>query len=461
MRDNLPLCVIVGRTNVGKSTLFNSLAGERVAIVDSSPGVTRDWIERVVSFWGLKVRLVDTGGLLLDRKGGDIQKKVEEKVWQLLEKARLILFLVDGRVPLTAVELEVVRTLHKKNLPFFLVVNKREGVTHEPLSLDIARIGAEKTFQISAKHGDGISRLKEAIVQELREWKGISPLKTPSRDGIPVVIVGKPNVGKSTLFNSLLGEERAIVSSIPGTTRDVIESPLWGTYGRYLLVDTAGLTRRKSVKDRVTFYATLRTEGKIEEAQLCLLVVDPLQGVTRQDKRIAQEIQDLGKCCIVFVNKVDLVQERNPFLLPEKLCNRARADLPPLYYAAFLAGSALDASGVREKLLPLMSGVITRFHQTVHPDVLNGKIREEINRRFSALPREKKWQVAALLQRGIAPPLFLVVVEEGVREREEEEQCVRIVEKVLREEIDWEGVPLRIKLQRKGKRVPQSILELS
>ena len=460
MRDNLPLCVIVGRTNVGKSTLFNSLAGERVAIVDPSPGVTRDWIERVVSFQGFKVRLVDTGGLLLDRKGGDIQKKVEEKVWQLLERAQLILFLVDGKVPLTAVELEVARILHKKNLPFFLVVNKREGMTHESLPPDIARIDGEKTFQISAKHGDGISRLKEAIVQELREWKNTSLLKNPTWGGIPVVIVGKPNVGKSTLFNSLLGEERAIVSPIPGTTRDAIESPLWDTYGRYLLVDTAGLLRRKNIKDRVTFYATLRTEGKIEEAQLCLLVVDPLQGVTRQDKRIAQEIQNLGKCCIVFVNKADLVQERNPSLPLEKLCDRARTDLPPLYYAAFLAGSALDTFGMREKLLPLMAGVITRFHQTVHPDMLNGRIREKINRRLSVLSRERKWQVVALLQRGMAPPLFLAVVE-GVRERKEEEQCVRIVEKVLREEIDWEGVPLRIKLQRKGERVSQSVLELS
>lgn len=460
MRDHLPLCVIVGRTNVGKSTLFNSLAKERVAIVDSAPGVTRDWIERVVSLKGLKVRLVDTGGLLLDRKSGDIQKKVEEKVWQLLEKAQLILFLVDGKAPLTAVELETAHTLHKRNLPFFLVVNKREGATHESLPPDITRIGAEKTFQISAKHGDGISCLKEAIVQELWEWKSALPLKDSSWSGIPVVIVGKPNVGKSTLFNSLLGKERAIVSPIPETTRDAIESPLWSAYGHYLLVDTAGLPRRKNTKDRVAFYATLRTEGKIEEAQLCLLVVDPLQGVTRQDKKIARKIQSFGKCCIVFVNKVDLVRKKNPSLPLEKLCERAKMDLPPLHYAAFLVGSALDTFGVRETLLPLMAGVITRFHQTVYQNMLNGKIREKINRRFSSLPGERKWQVVAILQKGIAPPLFLVVVE-GVRERKEEEQCIRIVEKVLREEIDWEGVPLRIELQRKGERVPQGVLELS
>ncbi|MBC7216645.1 MAG: ribosome biogenesis GTPase Der, partial [Candidatus Caldatribacterium sp.] len=296
MRENFPLCVLVGRVNVGKSTLFNLFSKERVAIVDPTPGVTRDWIERVVPIKGIWVRLVDTGGISLG-DGGEIQKHVEERVWKILDAAHLVLFVIDGQEPLTQVEFEIAAKLRKKNRPFFLVVNKREGRTHEPLPPEVLALGGEKIFQISAKHGDGIPRLKEAIFRELKDWKS----SAPPQDGIPIAIVGKPNVGKSTLFNSLLGEERAIVSPTPGTTRDAIEAPLLSAYGRYRLVDTAGLPRRKNIKDRVTLYATFRTVERIADAELCILVVDPFQGVTRQDKKIAGEIAQHEKCCIVFV----------------------------------------------------------------------------------------------------------------------------------------------------------------
>lgn len=446
MRDDFPLCVLVGRTNVGKSTLFNLLVGERVAIVDRVPGVTRDWIERVVTVKGLRIRLVDTGGVSLNKEDGDIGRKVEEQVWRLINKAHLVLFVIDGREPLTRVELEVIAALRKKNRPLFLVVNKREGLTQESPPPEVLELGVGKVFQISAKHGDGISHLKEALFQELKGWRSADSRRVLSWDGIPVAIVGKPNVGKSTLFNSLLGEERAIVSPIPGTTRDAIEVPLTSAYGRYLLVDTAGFLRRRSIKDRVTLYATFRTTERIEDTQLCFLVLDPFQGITRQDKRIAGEIAQLCKCCIVFVNKVDLVVRENPSLPLEKLCEQAKTNLTPLHYAAFRAGSALDTLWVQEELLPLMAGVMTRFHQTVSKDILNGRIREKVNQRLLVLPQRRKPSLKALLQKGIAPPCFLATVT-GVRGREEEEQCLNVVEKTLREEMDWEGVPLRIVLQ--------------
>lgn len=453
MSVHLPLCVLVGRVNVGKSTLFNLFSGKRVTIVDPTPGVTRDWIERVISIKGVPVRLVDTGGISLEGNDGGLQKHVEERVWKLVDEADLVLFVIDGREPLTQVDLEIAATLRRKNRPFFLVVNKREGLTHEPLPSEILALGGKRIFQVSAKHGDGIPRLKEAIFLEFKDWKGSVPLF----EGIPVAIVGKPNVGKSTLFNSLLGEDRAIVSPIPGTTRDAIEVPLSSTYGRYRLIDTAGLPRKKNIRDRVTLYATFRTTERIADAKLCIFVLDPFSGVTRQDRKIAGEIAQLEKCCIVFVNKVDLLKDKDPSVL-EKLCAQARMDLPPLHYAAFRAGSALDASAVREELLPLMAGVITRFHQTVQESVLNGDILWEVNERFLALPSRRKPRLEALSQEGIAPPRFTGVVS-GCGESEKE-QCIHIIEKVLREEIDWEGVPLRITVLRKGERVRQSILEL-
>lgn len=453
MKERLPLCVLVGRVNVGKSTLFNCFSGARVAIVDPTPGVTRDWIERVVLVKGVPVRLVDTGGVFLGDDGGALQKAVEERVWRLVDEADLVLFVVDGREPLTRVDLEIAATLRKKNRPFFLVVNKREGVTHEPLPPDILALEGKKVFQISAKHGDGIPRLKEAIFREFKDWKGSPPVL----EGIPVAIVGKPNVGKSTLFNSLLGEDRAIVSPVPGTTRDAIEVPFFSAYGRYRLVDTAGLPRKKNIKDRVTLYATFRTTERIADAMLCIFVLDPFLGVTKQDRKIAGEIAQLEKCCIVFVNKVDLLPEKSPEVL-ERLCAQARMDLPSLHYAAFRAGSALHASAVQEMLLPLMAGVITRFHQVVPEQALNGSIRRKINDRFRAIPSRRVLSLERLVQEGTAPPHFLGVV--NACEEREKKQCANIIEKVLREEIDWEGVPLRITVYRKGERVPQGVLEL-
>lgn len=453
MDSRLPLCVLVGKVNVGKSTLFNLFSGQRVTIVDSTPGVTRDWIERVVSVKGVPIRIVDTGGVSLGGNSNELQKHVEERVWKLVDKADLVLFVIDGREPLTQVDIDIAAILRKKNRPFFLVVNKREGLTHEPLPPEIFRLGGKRIFQISAKHGDGIPRLKEAIFHEFKDWKGDVPLF----EGIPVAIVGKPNVGKSTLFNSLLGEERAIVSPIPGTTRDAIEVALSSAYGRYRLIDTAGLPRKRNIKDRITLYATFRTTERIADANLCILVLDPFCGVTRQDKKIAGEIARLGKCCIVFVNKVDLLEDKHPSLL-EKLRIQARADLPSLYYAAFRVGSALDSLAVREELLPLMAGVVTRFHQAVQGDLLQGDIRQKINERFLDLPLRKRPHLKVLSQEGIAPPRFTGIV--SWCEEDEKKQCARLIERVLREEIDWEGVPLRIAVYREGERVPQGVLGL-
>lgn len=452
MNLRLPLCVLIGRVNVGKSTLFNLFSGERIAIVDPTPGVTRDWIERVVSVKGIPIRFVDTGGVTLG-DGGELQKHVEERVWRLVDEADLVLFIIDGREPLTQVDLEIAATLRKKSRPFFLVVNKREGLTHEALPAEILALGGKKVFQISAKHGDGIPRLKEALFQEFKDWRGSVPLF----DGIPIAIVGKPNVGKSTLFNSLLGEDRAIVSPIPGTTRDAIEVPFFSAYGRYRLVDTAGLPRRKNIRDRVTLYATFRTTERIAEAELCIFVLDPFCGVTRQDRKIAGEIAQLEKCCIVFVNKVDLLRDKSASIL-EKLCAQARADLPSLHYAAFRAGSALDSFAVREEILPLMAGIVTRFHQVVQESILSERIRQRVNQHLLAVFSRRKPHLEVLLQEGIAPPRFVGVVD-GCEEKEKR-QYADIIERVLREEIDWEGVPLRITVYRKGERIPQDVLEL-
>jgi|YNPMSStandDraft_2_1061718.scaffolds.fasta_scaffold01444_10 GTP-binding protein len=443
MTGDYPLVVIVGRTNVGKSTLFNCLSGERVAIVDSTPGVTRDFLENFVTVGGKTIRLVDTGGLeIFVAPDNEIQREIETRSWTLLEQAHLVLFVVDGRSPLTQIEWELGAKLRRANLPTLLVVNKREGMTRELLPEEFLHLGIEKVVQISAQHGDGIAALKRVIAQELED-RGTRN-SNPAQDAIHVAIVGKPNVGKSTLYNTLLQKDRAIVSDIPGTTRDALLSVMHTEYGKYAFLDTAGLARRNKTERGVGFYAHLRTKESIDKAQICILVIDPFQGITRQDQRIAQEIYEQKKCCLVFLNKMDLLPEGKR-LTPENLKKSAQLDLNFLGYAVFLAGSAREKR-VRQKLLATIAGIYTRYHQVIHPQILNGKIRPRVNTQLQKVFSGTIPLIHHITQKGVAPPAFIAYTT--CIETRRKTYYARVLEKVLREEMDWEGVPIEIQIGR-------------
>ncbi len=439
-----PLVVIVGRTNVGKSTLFNRLAGKKIAIVDPTPGVTRDLLEEVVDFQGIEARVVDTGGIEFDSQEL-LQSVVEKKAWEIIEEADLVIFVVDGRTSLTFSEQELIVRLRRLGKRLLLVINKREGMTHEVPPADFFTLGVENMLQISALHGDGIRRLKEAVGKALRgmvsESKAASP---PQRSRI--VVLGKPNVGKSTLCNLLFGRERCIVSDIPGTTRDAVTISVDTPFGNYQLIDTAGLVRRARLQSAISFYAQARARRALQEADLCILVIDPLSGVTRQDKRIAAQVAEQKKCCLIFLNKWDLVQKLNPNFPQTKIEEWARRDLSFLHYASFLVGSALDA-GVRDKIFATLAGIITRYYQRVKTSVLNEILEQGLSEVRARGFLSEKIKLYYATQTRIAPPCIRVYtnfIDEEVKKR-----VVRLVEQIFRQRLNWEGVPLDIELQRK------------
>jgi len=438
MKEKIPTVVIIGKTNVGKSTLFNRLSQERIAVVDSRPGVTRDFLENVVNIKGKRIKLVDTGGLeILVDPQNEMQKKVEEKAWQAIEEADLLLWLLNGRENLTSIDWELASRLRGIKSPVVVVVNKREGMTSETLPSEFFSLGFEPIIQISATHGDGLRQLREIIVQATEEDGQIHF----DKHHIPVAIVGKPNVGKSTLYNLLLGKERSIVSDIPGTTRDALPCSLDTSFGYYQLIDTPGLVARSKIKERVNFYASLRTEESLQGADIVLLVVDPTQGITRQDKRIAQRIKEGEKGCLVFINKMDLVLDHYSQWQTEKLIEEIRQDLGFLNYASFLAGSALSPSISQDVFLTL-AGIATRYYQRIKTSFLNESLRPKIN--------QKNWKVGEKLfrtyymhQKDVAPPRFYLSVNISGSEREKKHLANRI-EKMIRKEGDWEGVPILI-----------------
>ncbi|MEN3185557.1 MAG: ribosome biogenesis GTPase Der [Atribacterota bacterium] len=455
MKNVYPLIVIIGRTNVGKSTLFNHLSQERVAIVDPSPGVTRDFLENFITIGTKTVRIVDTGGLEVFVSPRDtMQKKIEVKAWSLLKEAHLVLFVVDGRAPLTQIEWELSSRLRKESRSIVLVVNKREGMTQESLPEEFLRLGIEKVVQISAYHGDGIMVLKKLIEYELQRYE--TEKKNPLQNAIHIAIVGKPNVGKSTLFNTLLGMERAIVGDVPGTTRDALRAIIDTEYGRYAFLDTAGLTHRSKTEEGIEFYAYLRTKESIEKSQVCILVLDLFQGITRQDQRIAQEIAEKKKCCLVLLNKTDLLPKDLP-ITSKKLLQAARQELNFLGYAIFLAGSAKE-KGLRHQMLSIIAGTLTRYHQVVHPNMLNQRVRQRVNMHFQKVFSDTAPFIDRIVQESIAPPVFVVYSHDkscgNVRRRE---YYTRVLEKVLREEVDWEGVPIGVEFVRPKPRITKHL----
>ena len=425
---------------MGKSTLFNHLSRRRIAIVDPQPGVTRDFLENIVDIEGKKIKLVDTGGLeiLIDSQN-EMQKKIEEKTWEVIGKADLLLWLLDGRENLTSIDWELASHLRKIKNPVIMVINKREGMTSEALPAEFFSLGFESVMQISAAHGDGLKELRKTITRIVEGNQEIYF----DRHRISVAIVGKPNVGKSTLYNSLLGKERSIVSDIPGTTRDALLSTLDTSFGYYELMDTPGLITRPKIKERIDFYAALRSEESLQDAIIALLVIDPIQGITRQDKRIAQKIKEEKKGCLVFINKTDLVLNHHSRGQAKRLIEEIRQDLGFLNYASFLCGCALSPS-VSSDIFSVLAGIATRYYQRIKTSFLNEKIKEKIN--------EESWKVGGrtfrtyyMHQKDIAPPRFYLSVNVSATKREEELLANRI-EKLIRKEGDWEGVPISIEL---------------
>ncbi len=301
-----PSVAIVGRPNVGKSSLFNMLAGMRISIIAPTPGVTRDRVFAEAEWQGQEFTLIDTGGIEPDATD-DLLTKMRLQADIAIEAADVILFMTDIQSGLTAADLDIAKQLHRSNKPVIVVVNKIDQPGDPPAGFyEFYQLGFSEVYAVSASHKLGLGEILDATISHLPEQEeGDYP-----PDTVRVAVIGKPNAGKSSLVNKLLGEERAIVSEIAGTTRDAIDSFIVNDYGSFVLVDTAGLRRKGKVTERIEKYSVLRANKAIERADLCLILIDALDGVTEQDTKIAGLAWNMGKTCIFAVNKWDAVEDR-------------------------------------------------------------------------------------------------------------------------------------------------------
>jgi GTPase len=438
---NKPTVAIVGRPNTGKSTLFNRILGGRPAIVSDRPGTTRDrhfgdaeWQGR--SFW-----LVDTGGLVPESEDS-MDRAIRQQVEFALAEADVVIFLVDGREGVNPIDKAIAERLRKAERPVVLAVNKLDDLERATAQYDFYQLGFGDPMGVSAQVGKGSGDLLDAVIDRLPPF---DPAEAEA--AIAVAVVGRPNAGKSSLVNRLLGEERHLVAPEAGTTRDAIDSPL--RYKEKLLkfIDTAGLRRKAKVEDDLEFYATLRTERAIERAHVCVLVVDAVVGLHNQDLRIATEAWDEGCGLVVVVNKWDLVEEKDANTArrgQEELIEKA----PFLRYVPFVYVSAMTGQRVR-RILDLILEVAEQREQRVPTAEVNKVLTELLER--NAPPQKPGEEVKLLYasQIATAPPTFAIVSN---RPDDVPEPYQRYLVHGFRAAWPFTGSPVRLKFTRRGSR---------
>lgn len=436
-----PTVAIVGRPNTGKSTLFNRIIGGRRAIVSDVAGTTRDRHFGEAEWEGRRFWLVDTGGLVPDSQEY-MDRAIRQQVEFAVAEADLILLLVDGRAGLTPVDEAVGGELRKHRDRVLLVVNKLDDLEKSTAQYDFYQLGFGDPVGVSAAVGKGSGDLLDEIVKRL-------PTKDEDEDAeaIKVAVVGRPNVGKSSLVNRLLGEERLVVSPVAGTTRDAIDTPLRHDGHTLIFIDTAGLRRRAKVDEDLEFYSTLRTERAIERAQVCVLVVDAALGLHNQDLRIATEAWDKGCGLVIVVNKWDLIEEKDSNTArrgEEVLIEKA----PFLKHVPFVYVSALTGQRAR-KVLDVIMEVAEARRARVATSQVNDLLAELVNR--SAPPQEAGEEVKLLYasQIGTEPPEFAIVSN---RPDDVPESYQRYLLNGIRAKWPFLGAPVRLKLTSRGNR---------
>lgn len=430
-----PVIAIVGRPNVGKSTLFNRIIKQRLAIVEDTPGVTRDRLYAKSNWLNREFLLIDTGGLTDERD--PIQTQIRKQVDLALEEANAIIMVVDGRETLTASDYQVAELLRKTKKPVVLAVNKIE--TH-PATVDheIYSLGLGEPILISAEHALNIGDLLETTLSHIDMEQDVE-----EEDLIRVTFVGRPNVGKSSLVNALLGEERVIVSDRPGTTRDAIDTPLQYQGMNYLLVDTAGIRRKAKVQETVEYYSVLRAIRAVERSDVVVMVLDATEVIAEQDLKIAGIIKDAGKACLILINKWDLVEKDN--ITAGKYEEQIRRELFFLDYAPLLFVSAKTGQRLG-KVLQLVNTVMESYTFRISSNRLNQVIGEITALHQPPSIKGKMLKIYYTKQIKVKPPTFQLNVNEpeGMHFSYQ-----RYLENKLREYFGFTGSPIRIQMKAK------------
>jgi GTPase len=436
---------IVGRPNVGKSTLFNRLAGERIAVVEETPGITRDRIYADCIYRGRRFSLVDTGGLQ-PRSDDSIIGQVKKQAQFAIDEADLILFLVDGKEGLTALDYEVAEMLRQTGKPVLLLVNKVESPKRESEATDFYSLAMGEPLCISALHGIEIGELLEALLPYLPETPEIE-----EESAVRVALVGRPNVGKSSLINTLLGKDRMIVTDIPGTTRDAVDTPFEYSGKPFILIDTAGIRRKTKVKENFDYYSVLRAFGAIERSDVAVLVLDATQGVTDQDKRISGYAHEEGCAQVIVANKWDLLiagaPEANKKALKSDFERQVRDQLPFAAYAPFLPVSAHTRQALSQML-----ELIDKSAQARALQIPTGELNRIIGDALSTHPfyyRGRPLKIYYSTQVKNRPPTFRLFVNNPDTAHF---STLRFLENTLRRRYLLEGTPVSFQVnQSKGK----------
>ena len=435
-----PLVAIVGRPNVGKSMLFNKLVGQRLSIVEDTPGVTRDRLYAEAEWLNRKFDLVDTGGIE-PSADSEILAFMREQAEIAIQNATVIVFLCDIKTGLTASDQEVANLLLRSGKPVVLAVNKMDQVGQtNPDIYEFYNLGLGDPIPVSAVHGHGTGEL----LDECMKYFPPEEAEAPEDDVIKVAVIGKPNVGKSSLINRILGEQRVIVSDVAGTTRDAVDSYFENQKGKYRLIDTAGMRKKSKVDDRIEKFSVLRSTMAIERCDVCLILIDAQEGVTEQDTKVAGLAHEAGKACIIVVNKWDAVEKDDKTM--DRMRQDVRRDLSYMTYAPVVFISALTGQRV-DRLFDLINYVNDQASLRITTGMLNTVLADATARVQPPPDKGRRLKIYYMTQIGVKPPHFVCFCNDA---KLFHFSYQRYLENQIRSTFGLEGTPIRLTIRQKG-----------
>lgn len=440
-----PVIAIVGRPNVGKSTLFNKLIGERRAIVEDTPGITRDRIYGETEWAGRKFIVIDTGGI--EPKTDDlILKKMREQAQIAIDTADVIIFMCDIKSGLVADDLDIAVMLKKSGKPIIPVVNKIDGIGALPADFyEFYELGFDSDLiALSSIHGTGTGDMLDAVIEALPEM----PEQTDEEsDIINIAVIGKPNAGKSSLINKILGDDRLIVSDVAGTTRDAIDTFVENAHGKFNFIDTAGIRRKSKVNDRVEQFSVLRAKMAVERSEVCILVIDAVEGITEQDEKIAGIAHEAGKAVIIAVNKWDLVEKDNKTV--NDFTKEIYTALSYMTYAPILFISAKTGQRT-DKLFEYVKYVHNQAMMRITTGMLNDVLADAVGRVQPPSDKGRRLKIYYMTQPSVAPPTFVTFCNDSELFHFSYQ---RYIENCLRKTFGFKGTPIRIVVRQKGEEI--------
>ena len=436
-----PIVAIVGRPNVGKSTFFNKIAGKRIAIVEDRPGVTRDRIYVDAEWLSHQFIMIDTGGIEM-AEGDQLMDSMKKQAELAIDTATVIVFMLDGKQGLTNTDEHIAEMLRKTRKPVMVVVNKVDKITElNETVLDAYTLGLGTPIAISSTNGLNLGDLLDEVVGHFKTFEKVEE----EEDQIRVALIGKPNVGKSSIINRILGEERVIVSPISGTTRDAIDTPFEKGGNRYVLIDTAGIRRRSRISENVEKYSVIRSMSAIERADVCLLVLDAEEEISEQDKRVAGYAHEAGRAMLIVVNKWDVVEKDNK--THAAFVKRIRNEFSYLSYAPILFMSAKTGKRA-DQVIDWIDTIHNEYCKRVSTGALNDLLTEAVLLNQPPSDKGKRLKIYYMTQVAVKPPRFVLFVND---KKLAHFSYVRYLENKVREAYGFDGTPVLFEVREKSK----------